>query len=950
MKKSVIRISSVLLSLLLLLSLFPAQVFAAGQRAADGKRALEAYTLEPSADGFGVYLVDENGERVTDAPPASRSGGKRSPAASLPTQYDARDDGLVTSVKNQNPAGICWAFSTLGALETSAVKQELADVDAIDLAESHFANFAQNTLTTDPNDRTYGDGVSMNAHEIFDTGSNYFRATAALARGAGAADEADYPFDRTNYEVLYPESDRYVSTMHISDSSLIDCYEEQDPEALRDAVKQAVLDCGGVTVAYHSTESCYNVATVDGVRTSAYFENATTESNHMVMVVGWDDGYSVARFAEGNRPSAPGAWLCKNSWGASSSRTVNGYFYISYEESSLHEFNALTAAPADAFDHIYQYDGIGYKTHWGYTADYNADPSPITANVFTADRDEYVTSLGFWTSRSDTQYTLFLYTDLTDPADPTSGTLAAKISGTQSYKGYHTVPVPGAVRLDAGETFSVGAYMYRDGRVVFNTESIASDGYASRAGQSFYYNGVQWKDTHTYNNEQMNNVALKVMTADDFAHTHVAGETVYENESPGTCVLPGGRDEVTYCTVCGEELSREHVDTGTVPTNHVDTETVGETPSTCIAHGHTAGVYCRDCGQYVSGHAEKPFAEHTWDGGVPQQTATCAAGGSVLYTCTVAGCGGTKTVPTDPNPANHTGGTRTETENAVPGTCSAAGSYDEAVYCVGCGAELSRTRHETGADPDVHGHTHLENAADATCGEPGYTGDVFCDDCGNLIETGMVIPATGEHAWDGGVVTTAATTTEEGVKTFTCTVCGATRTEAIPKALAKLAVNAENAKTGIKLTWAQDENATGYYVYRKTASTSYKAIKKISSNGTVTYTDTTAEPGTKYTYCVKSYRGTERGACTAKTITCLAAITPTLANGKTGMTLTWTKAEGADGYYVFRKTGTGSYTTLKKIADPDTLTYTDTTAVSGTKYTYGVRAYKSITKGAYTAK
>ncbi|MBQ6163275.1 MAG: fibronectin type III domain-containing protein [Clostridia bacterium] len=207
-----------------------------------------------------------------------------------------------------------------------------------------------------------------------------------------------------------------------------------------------------------------------------------------------------------------------------------------------------------------------------------------------------------------------------------------------------------------------------------------------------------------------------------------------------------------------------------------------------------------------------------------------------------------------------------------------------------------------------------------------------------------------EHTWDGGVVTTAATTTATGVKTYTCTVCGETKTEAIPKALAKIAVTAENVTTGIKLTWAQDANATGYYVYRKTASTSYKAIRKITSNTTLTYTDTSAEPGTKYTYCVKSYRGTERGTYTAKSITCLAPITPTLANGKTGMTLTWTKVAGADGYYVFRKTGSGSYTTLKKIVGADTLTYTDTTAVSGTKYTYAVRAYKSTTKGAYTAK
>ncbi|MBO4870127.1 MAG: hypothetical protein J5585_10495, partial [Clostridia bacterium] len=282
-------------------------------------------------------------------------------------------------------------------------------------------------------------------------------------------------------------------------------------------------------------------------------------------------------------------------------------------------------------------------------------------------------------------------------------------------------------------------------------------------------------------------------------------------------------------------------------------------------------------------------------------------------------------------------------------------------------------------DDTVCAHPLSETVALApTCTEDGYSDRVVCSCCREILEEGTAIGNIGHnfgawesldderhqrvcandashvetaaHEWNGGEITTAATTTAEGVKTFTCTVCGETMTEAIPKALAKIAVTAENVSTGIKLTWVQDENATGYYVYRKTASTSYKAIRKITSNTTLTYTDTSAEPGTKYTYCVKSYRGTERGTYTAKSITCLAPITPTLANGKTGMTLTWTKAEGADGYYVYRKTGTGSYTTLAKIEDPDMLTYTDTTAVSGTKYTYGVRAYKSTTKGAYTAK
>ena len=79
-------------------------------------------------------------------------------------------------------------------------------------------------------------------------------------------------------------------------------------------------------------------------------------------------------------------------------------------------------------------------------------------------------------------------------------------------------------------------------------------------------------------------------------------------------------------------------------------------------------------------------------------------------------------------------------------------------------------------------HTHetaLKNAKEATCTEPGYTGDKICKICGETIEAGSAVPALG-HLFDDGVVTQAPTTTEEGVKTFTCTRCGATRTERIP--------------------------------------------------------------------------------------------------------------------------------------------------------------------------
>lgn len=71
-----------------------------------------------------------------------------------------------------------------------------------------------------------------------------------------------------------------------------------------------------------------------------------------------------------------------------------------------------------------------------------------------------------------------------------------------------------------------------------------------------------------------------------------------------------------------------------------------------------------------------------------------------------------------------------------------------------------------------------ERTMPATCGEAGRV-DTICSNCGEVVST-RELPPTGAHVWGNGVVTTAPTETTPGVRTFTCTVCGQTRTEAIP--------------------------------------------------------------------------------------------------------------------------------------------------------------------------
>ena len=78
-----------------------------------------------------------------------------------------------------------------------------------------------------------------------------------------------------------------------------------------------------------------------------------------------------------------------------------------------------------------------------------------------------------------------------------------------------------------------------------------------------------------------------------------------------------------------------------------------------------------------------------------------------------------------------------------------------------------------------HTHTEIRNQRKATCTQTGYAGDTYCTDCDKLLSTGKELAALG-HDYKV-TVTKQPTTTEEGVRTYTCTRCNSSCTESIAK-------------------------------------------------------------------------------------------------------------------------------------------------------------------------
>ena len=148
--------------------------------------------------------------------------------------------------------------------------------------------------------------------------------------------------------------------------------------------------------------------------------------------------------------------------------------------------------------------------------------------------------------------------------------------------------------------------------------------------------------------------------------------------------------------------------------------------------------------------------------------------------------------------------THTEIRNQREATCKEEG-YTGDTYCKDCGEKLAagttieKKPHKVGTpaacvskavcsvcsetfgevDATNHVHTTVKNRKEATCTQTGYAGDTYCTDCDKLLSTGKELAALG-HDYKA-TVTKQPTTTEEGIRTYTCTRCNSSYTESIAK-------------------------------------------------------------------------------------------------------------------------------------------------------------------------
>ena len=451
-------------------------------------------------------------------------------------------------VRNQNPYGTCWSFSSIGLMEFDLIKNQKFTRDN-DLSELQLAYFTFNNVL-DPLGGTTGDEAKYYNENGLNTylnyGGNYENAIRRLNQWISATNESVVPYTNAANTIKNGLDSSYAynyNSAYLKNAYMINVKENTDN------VKEMIMNHGAVGVMY---THWYDGMTFLG-NENAYFDNGKQTNlggSHAVMIVGWDDNYSKDNFKTAEKPSSNGAWLVRNSWG-----DYFSYFWMSYETSSLSDTAyAFDCENVKPYDNNYQLDG-GLESYL-YT---NASS---VYNKFTVQKKDGLdgetlkaVSVSF-TRASDVNYTIDIYTSMYDKRKPETGTKVASVSGKTSYAGVYTIPlgVDNEVKLKPGSDFYVvvttdksavdceDAFSVVDDPKSDNPKQIWTKTVNLADGKSYYkvngnsiytqsYNNFRIKAFTTNNYKQKIDISKAVITKnDDFTSDNPSIKVQYDGK------------------------------------------------------------------------------------------------------------------------------------------------------------------------------------------------------------------------------------------------------------------------------------------------------------------------------------------------------------------------------------------------------------------------------------
>lgn len=444
------------------------------------------------AQKTGGYTESPKSENV---PVVKETKSRLKKAAAVPSAYMNKLSELVIrypGVRDQGKYDTCWAFSAIGLAELDLIADNQTADKSIDLSELQLAYFTYNNAE-DPLGGTFGDSLNIMNHKNYLTmGGNLDFASRTLLQWEGVTDENRVPYALAPTTTTLAKSYAFDQDVaHLQNVYIINIHKNATQ------VKREIMQHGSAGLGLYMDGTANYVGSAvyaeTGENVATYYcPTSSVASNHAVNIVGWDDNFPASSFK--NKPAGNGAWLCRNSWSDKTENSINSYFWLSYYDKAIEDAAWIfDFESADNYDYNYQYDGgadvgklLGIST---------------SANIFKAKKadNELVKAVSISLSKdANVPYTIRVYTNLTNLHNPKSGVLAAKVSGTTTYAGTHTIRLDKAVSVPKGTYYAVVVNLQKSGAGLDMEYAVSDSSLTSRVycdyNQSFLYRYGSWED------------------------------------------------------------------------------------------------------------------------------------------------------------------------------------------------------------------------------------------------------------------------------------------------------------------------------------------------------------------------------------------------------------------------------------------------------------------------
>ncbi|MBR3289102.1 MAG: InlB B-repeat-containing protein, partial [Lachnospiraceae bacterium] len=406
----------------------------------------------------------------------------------IPTRWDSRAKtngsvSIIPPVRNQNPYGTCWAFSTIGIMESDLRKKGIftTDDDESRLSEAALAYFTYNLkdVTADGSGNLDKPGLEGNDYttindcvyrengeepESFaDVGGNLSAATNLMTNHLGAVKvngdteyskvsdiinnglDGKYAFNSNSYEM---ENAYYINKNN------------------KDLIKKAIIDHGAVGFSYFAISSRYdninrqyyhtfNDANYTNTQWSFFSPVDKTVANHAIMIVGWDDNIPASNFYceyDESHATNNGGWLCRNSWGGDWRYSDGGYFWLSYDETSLSDvFYAVDAVKSGKYEYNYHYD----TTTFSSSIDVSVNNSIGHVYQVSSDNNQLLEAINIGLYSTESLFDIEIYTKDTAMNNCEDGTLKLRQEVSKLLAGYYTIELDKKIELKKGSYYSI---------------------------------------------------------------------------------------------------------------------------------------------------------------------------------------------------------------------------------------------------------------------------------------------------------------------------------------------------------------------------------------------------------------------------------------------------------------------------------------------------------------